>query len=83
MNDLTLKIRQFVVSNFLFGNDTGFANNASFLDQGIVDSTGVMELVAHLEKEHGIRIQDDELVPENLDSVEAVAAFVQKKLTNP
>jgi acyl carrier protein len=81
MNELTTKIRQFVVTNFLFGNDNGFANSASFLDQGIIDSTGVMELVAHLEKEHGIRIQDDELVPENLDSVDAAAAFVQKKLS--
>ena len=81
MNELTTKIRQFVVTNFLFGNDNGFVNSASFLDQGIIDSTGVMELVAHLEKEHGIRIQDDELVPENLDSVDAAAAFVQKKLS--
>lgn len=73
-------IREFVVSNFLFGRDSGFANDASFLEQGIVDSTGVMELVAFLEKQFQIRIADEELSPENLDSVNAAAGFVAKKL---
>lgn len=73
-------IREFVVSNFLFGRDSGFSNDASFLEQGIVDSTGVMELVAFLEKQFQIRIADEELSPENLDSVSAAAGFVAKKL---
>jgi acyl carrier protein len=79
MNELSSKIRQFVVSNFLFGKDTGFADGDSFLDQGIVDSTGVMELVAFVEKEFGFRVQDSELTPENLDSIAALVAFIEQK----
>lgn len=79
MNDIAARIRAFVVTNFLFGKDNGLADDASFLEQGIIDSTGVMELVAHLEKEYGIKVEDAELVPDNLDSVRAVAAFVAQK----
>lgn len=76
---LKTAIRRFVVDTFLFGSDDGVADNASFLANGIIDSTGVMELVAHLEKTYGIKIQDAELVPENLDSVDAIAAFLSVK----
>jgi len=79
MNDIAARIRAFVVTNFLFGKDNGLTDEASFLEQGIIDSTGVMELVAHLEKEYGIKVEDAELVPDNLDSVRAVAAFVAQK----
>ena len=72
-------IRAFVVDNFLFGEESGLKSNSSFLDEGIVDSTGILELVAFIEREYGIRIADDELVPENLDSIERVASFIEKK----
>ncbi len=72
-------IRAFVVDNFLFGEESGLKSNSSFLDEGIVDSTGILELVAFIEREYGIRIADDELVPENLDSIERVATFIEKK----
>ena len=74
------EIRQFVIENFLFGQDKNLNNSQSFLDSGIIDSTGVLELIGFLESQYGISIQDDELVPSNLDSVERVARFVEGKL---
>lgn len=80
MTVLTQDIREFVVRNFLFGQDDGFTNASSFLEGGIIDSTGVLELVSHLEGRYGIKIADHELIPDHLDSVEAVARFVTQKL---
>lgn len=72
-------IRNFVVDNFLFGEDSGLKGDTSFLGEGIVDSTGILELVAFLESEFGIRVADDELVPDNLDSINRVTAFLERK----
>lgn len=73
-------IREFVVTNFLFGQDDGSLRaDESFLESGIVDSTGVLELVAFLEQTYQIKILDNELVPENLDSLQKAAAFVHRK----
>ena len=79
MHDLKLSIRKFVVDNFLFGQEDGLTDESSFLDKGIIDSTGVLELVAHLEETFGIKVEGEELVPDNLDSINAIAAFLQRK----
>ena len=82
MDTLTQELRTFVVDNFLFGVESGrfaFADDDSFQERGIVDSTGILELVCHLQERYAIVIADDELVPENLDSVNKVARFVEKK----
>jgi acyl carrier protein len=73
-------IRSFVISNFLFGEEDGLADNDSLLEKGIVDSTGVLELVAYLEQEFGIKVEDRELIPENLDSILSVASYLERKL---
>lgn len=74
-------IRRFVVENFLFGqNDKQLSDDQSFLESGIIDSTGVLELIGFLESTYGISIADEELVPANLDSIERVARFVDSKL---
>jgi acyl carrier protein len=73
------RIRLYVRNNFLFGNDTGILDEGSLLDAGIVDSTGAMELVSFLESEFGLRVDDQDLVPENLDSIAAMAAFVMRR----
>jgi acyl carrier protein len=78
--DIAHRVRSFLVDSFLLGDDDGFANDESLLDSGIVDSTGVMEVVSFLEESFGVTIDDDELVAENLDSVDRLAAFVQRKL---
>ena len=80
MIDAKLEIRTFIVEHFLFGQAAGLADDTSFLEQAVIDSTGVLELVAHLEATYGIKVNDDELIPDNLDSIQSVAAFVQKKL---
>lgn len=78
--DITATVRTFIVDNFLFGDARKLtSNNVSFLNTGIVDSTGVLELINFLEKTYGIKINDDELLPENLDSLENIEVFVKKK----
>ena len=79
MSDIKADVRRFIIENFLFGQDDGLHDDSSFLEGGFIDSTGVMELVAHLEETYRIKIADDELVPENLDSIESIAVFVGKK----
>jgi acyl carrier protein len=78
--DARITIRNYIVENFLFGDTEPLQDDAmSLLDNGIIDSTGVMELVAFLEQDFGLTIADEELVPENLDSVENLTNFVSRK----
>lgn len=74
------KIRKFIIENFLFGSGNDLGDDDSFLDKGIIDSTGVLELVAFVEEQFGIKVADEELIPENLDSVNNLANFVDNKL---
>lgn len=78
--ELREQIRGFIVENFLFGDAEPLADDSlSLLDNGIVDSVGVMEMVAWLEQNHGLKVADQELVPENFDSVARLVQFVQRK----
>lgn len=79
MSDTKRDLRNFIVETFLFGQDSGLTDETSFLEQGIVDSTGVLELVAHLERTYGFKVKDEELVPDNLDSINSLAAFIATK----
>ena len=77
------EIREFVISNFLFGQeDGGLSDEQSLLESGIIDSTGVLELVAFLEQRYGISVGDRELLPENLDSIRNASVFVSRKLSS-
>jgi acyl carrier protein len=80
--EVATDVRGYIVERFLFGQggDT-LSDDTSFLETGIVDSTGVLEVVMFLEQRFGIKIKDDELVPDNLDSIAKVASFVVRKLT--
>lgn len=80
--ELEHDIREFVVENFLLGKDKGLSTSESLLDAGVVDSTGVLELVAFLERTYAIQIADQDLVPENLDSIDSVVRFVRAKLAD-
>ena len=74
------QVRGFVVENFLFGNpEENFDAETSFLESRIIDSTGILELVAFLENTYGISIEDHELDPANLDTLNRIAAFVERK----
>jgi len=76
------RVREFIIENFLFGNADGLENVTSFLDEGIIDSTGVLELITFLENEFEIKVEDDELIPDNLDSMKNITAFLEKKMNN-
>ena len=73
------ELTQFIVENFLFGTPPTFSNDDSFLEKGILDSTGVLELIFFLEKTYGFKVEDSELIPENLDSINNLGEFVQRK----
>ena len=75
----TAQIRQFIIDNFLFGEDPGLENDTSFRDAAIMDSTGILELIAFLEETFNISIEDEELVPENLDSLAKIGQFIDRK----
>ena len=80
MSETVATIRAFIFENFLFdAAEEDLGNDDSFLDQGIIDSTGVLELVEWLEDTFDITVDDDELIPENLDSVNQLAAFIAGK----
>ena len=72
-------MRQFIIENFLFGEDEGLQKDTSFLENGIIDSTGILELVTFLEETYDITVEDEELVPENLDSIGNVVQYLRKK----
>jgi len=74
------QIRQYIVDNFLFSDD-GYplSDDASFLEEGIVDSTGVLELVMFVEETFNITVEDEEIVPENFDAVAPLAAYIRRK----
>jgi acyl carrier protein len=79
--DIGASVRRFIGENFLFREEIeSLPEEASFLEAGIIDSTGVLELVCFLEGTFGIEIADDEMLPENLDSIRAVSAYVQRKV---
>lgn len=78
MNHAT-SLRAFIQENFLYGQGADFADDDSFLEMGIIDSTGVLELVAYLEGRYGFTVEDDELVPENLDSIRNLEQFIDRK----
>jgi acyl carrier protein len=80
LDTVTAEIRNFIVTNFLFGQDgKSFSDEQSFLDNGIIDSTGLLELVSFVEQQYGIAVADRELVPENLDSLRNISRFVVAK----
>lgn len=80
MVDTVTEIREFLFENFLFdAEQDALQNDTSFLDQGIIDSTGILELVDWLEEAFNITVNDEELVPENLDSVNLLSAFIIRK----
>lgn len=79
-DQIRAEVRQFVLENFLMGDVTAMpADDASFLETGTIDSTGVLEAVMFLESNFGIKVEDRELLPENIDSVDNQVAFVLRK----
>jgi len=73
-------VRNYILENFLFSdNQSDLTDEVSFLEEGIVDSTGVLELVMFVEETFGIRVEDEEIIPDNFDSVAKLSRYVEKK----
>jgi acyl carrier protein len=80
MSDIEAQIRQYVRENFILGQeDLELSDRDSFLESGIIDSTGILELVAFVEESFDIEILDEEMLPENLDSISNAANFIRSK----
>ena len=77
--EIGTEIRDFVVTNFLFGKGEDLSDDESLLENGVIDSTGVLELVSYLQQRFDMRIEDDEIVPANLDSVHNLVDYVGRK----
>ncbi len=74
------KLRQYILENFLFSdNPDDLGDDDSFMEKEIIDSTGVLEVIEFLEEEAGIQVEDEEMIPENLDSVNRIVQFVEAK----
>ena len=77
---ITDSIRSFIIDSFLFGDTSQvISDDMSLIDNNLIDSTGVLELVFFLESNFGISVKDTEVVPDNLDSIGAMAAFIESK----
>jgi acyl carrier protein len=79
MENIKDQVRTFVTSNFYVADPTALKDEASLLDQGIIDSTGVLEVIFFVEETFGIKVEDSEMLPDNLDSIERIANFVSRK----
>ena len=72
-------VKQFIVTNFYVADPSALADDTSLLDQAIIDSTGVLEVIGFLESEFGIEVADSDMLPDNLDSIGKIAAYVARK----
>jgi acyl carrier protein len=79
MEQLNRDVRRFVVDNFLFGESCELSDSDSLLEKGVIDSTGVLELIAFLEEHYGIVVEDREVTPANLDSIGNLSHFIRHK----
>jgi len=78
--DTRQAVRDFVTSSFFVSDEGSLTDSASLLELGVVDSTGVLEIITFLASAFGVTVEDDELVPENLDSIERITAYVTRKV---
>jgi acyl carrier protein len=80
MTETVKKLREYVFDNFLFTDEeNALGNDDSFMEKGIIDSTGILEVITFIEEDFGITVKDEELIPENLDSINNLSAFIQRK----
>ncbi len=72
-------VRRFILGNFFVSEGSPLGDDDPLLEHGVIDSTGLLEVIAFIEQNYGIRLEDDEIVPENLGSIANIAAFVERK----
>ena len=80
MSSIETELRKYILDKLLFGRtEAELSGDASFLESGIIDSTGVLELVSFLEEQFHVKVEDEDLIPANLDSINAITRFVESK----
>jgi len=77
--EINQQVREFITSNFYVQDATALADDASLLERGIIDSTGVLEVITFIEDTFGVTVDDQEMLPENLDSIERISGFIRRK----
>jgi acyl carrier protein len=77
--EVRITVREFIIENFIIDTAEDLREEDSLLERGIIDSTGVLELVAFIEEKFGITVEDEELIPENLDTIRDIAEFIRRK----
>ncbi|HEY8551566.1 MAG TPA: acyl carrier protein [Vicinamibacterales bacterium] len=77
--EIKRQVRSFITTNFYVADASALSDEASLLDQGIIDSTGVLEVIGFIESTFGITVEDAEMLPDNLDSIQRIADFVGRK----
>lgn len=81
MNDIKTQVKKYILDNFLMGGDQDkITDSTSFIEKGVIDSTGVLELVSFIQETYKIYVEDAEMIPENLDSLEKIERYVRGKL---
>jgi acyl carrier protein len=79
--DIRTQVRQFITTNFYLPPEQKLEDSDSLIDSGLVDSTGVLEIVVFIEEKLGVTVDDQEILPENLDSITKIASFVESRKT--
>ncbi len=80
MEQIKQSVKSYILENVLYGaGEDTLSYEDSFLEKGIIDSTGIMEIVIFIEEEYGFSIYDEELIPENLDSINNLSRFINRK----
>ncbi len=81
MNDIKTQVRKYILDNFLMGGDPDkIMDSTSFIEKGVIDSTGILELVSFIQETYKFHVEDVEMTPENLDSLEKIEKYVRGKL---
>jgi acyl carrier protein len=83
MEQIKQQILEFITTNFLFDDSIKLGHEDSLLETGVIDSTGVLELVAFIEETYEIKVEDEEIIPENLDSIQNITLYISQKLAQP
>lgn len=84
VDEIADKLRSYVAKNLLFSGDHfGYSDNASFLDEGIIDSLGIIELVTYVESHFGVSVLDHEMIPDNFDSIAQLSSYIHRKQRVP
>ena len=78
-SEIVKKVKDYIEKNFVYDQETKLKNDESLLDTGLVDSTGILEVVSFIEETYEISIQDEEMIPDNLDSIDKIASFIMRK----